>query len=101
MRLRYTASARRHLQYIFDFIAERNPPAARRVITEIRTAATRLSEFPHRGRTGQQSGTRELVVLGTPYIVIYEIWPASEEIVVLAIMHGAQDRGTSSEQIPE
>ncbi|AXK83983.1 hypothetical protein DW352_11020 [Pseudolabrys taiwanensis] len=34
-------------------------------------------------------------------MVIYEIWPASDEIVVLAIMHGAQDRSTYSEQIPE
>lgn len=101
MRLRYTATARRHLQSIFDFIVERNPAAARRVIAEIRAAAKRLCEFPHRGRTGQHAGTRELVVLGTPYLVIYELWPENDEIVVLAVMHGAQDRSHVSEKESE
>lgn len=91
MRLRYSATARRNLQAIFEFIAERNPAAARRVIAEIRAAAGRLRDFPYRGRAGQHLGARELVVLGTPYLIIYEIWQ-NDEIAVLAVMHGAQDR---------
>ena len=37
-------------------------------------AAVRLLEtFPEAGRAGRRAGTRELVVGGTPYVLIYEI----------------------------
>lgn len=35
-----------------------------------------------------QAGTRELVVLGTPYVVVYRIEAAA--VVILRILHGAQ-----------
>jgi plasmid stabilization system protein ParE len=36
MRLRYTVDALAHLEAINDFLSERNPAAARRVIADIR-----------------------------------------------------------------
>jgi plasmid stabilization system protein ParE len=92
MRLRYTVSARLQLRSIFDFIAARNPAAARRILAELQAAARRLLNFPLSGRAGQKPGTRELVVLGTPYLIVYEFWPTEDEIAVLAVLHGAQDR---------
>jgi plasmid stabilization system protein ParE len=56
MRLRYSAAARRHLEAIYDFIAERNPSAAQRVIAEIQASARLLIEFPHMGRAGVFAG---------------------------------------------
>ena len=50
-------------------------------------------EYPslsHIGRPGLSEGTRELVE--PPYIVIYEVDEAADEISVLAVMHGARDR---------
>jgi len=37
---------------------------------------------------GRVAGTRELVVVGTPYIVVYRIEPAA--VVILRVLHGAQ-----------
>jgi plasmid stabilization system protein ParE len=42
MRLRYSAAARRHIEQIFSFLAERNPAAARRIVAEIRSSARLL-----------------------------------------------------------
>jgi plasmid stabilization system protein ParE len=50
----------------------------------------RLANQPGLGRAGRLEGTRELVVIGTPYIVAYRV--TSTEIDVLTILHGAQRR---------
>lgn len=42
------------------------------------------------GRPGVVAGTRELVE--RPYIIVYEIREAQDEMIVLGIFHGAQDR---------
>jgi len=91
MRLRYTTEALTHLEAINDFISERNPAAARRIAAEIRTAAQRLSEFPHIGRAGDAVGTRQWVVRRSPYLIIYEVDQAADEILVIGVFHGAQD----------
>jgi toxin ParE1/3/4 len=91
MRLRYTADALAHLQNIYDFLAERNPLAARRIAADIRAASDRLCDFPHLGRKGDVSGTHEWVVRGSPYLVVYEVDEPNAEIRVLAVFHGAQN----------
>jgi toxin ParE1/3/4 len=40
------------------------------------------------GRSGRVSGTRELVIPNTPFVVAYAI--ARDRIVILATYHGAQ-----------
>ena len=47
-----------------------------------------LLDFPLIGRPGRVPGTRELVVLRTPYIVAYRI--AGHDIEILAVLHGAR-----------
>jgi plasmid stabilization system protein ParE len=93
MRLRFSTEAREHLASIYDYIKDRSPVAAAQVILRIRLAAARLTEFPRMGRVGQLEGTHEWVVRGLPYIIVYEIGTTDpDEIVVLGIFHGAQDR---------
>ena len=70
------------------YIAERNPRAALNMSDLIDAATTRLIDHPNLGRPGRVTGTRELVVTGTPYVVIYRVEIASVEI--LRLMHGAQ-----------
>jgi plasmid stabilization system protein ParE len=48
-------------------------------------------ELTHMGRPGLIAGTREL--LEYPYIIVYRVDLARDEIVIVSIVHGAQDRG--------
>jgi plasmid stabilization system protein ParE len=64
-----------------------------RVAARIRDAADSLRYFPESGRIGDSPGTREKVVHGFPYIIVYEVrLEQPGEIVVLAVFHGAQRR---------
>jgi toxin ParE1/3/4 len=48
-----------------------------------------LQKFPHRGRPGRKTSTRELVIPNLPYVVIYRI---REQIIeITRILHGAQN----------
>jgi len=47
-------------------------------------------ELTHMGRPGLVEGTREL--LEWPYIIAYRVDEVREEIVVVSVAHGAQDR---------
>jgi plasmid stabilization system protein ParE len=92
VKLPFTARAYRHLQSIDEFLFDRNPIAARSVAARI-LALDMLASFPDAGRPGRSSGTREWVVRGLPYIIVYEVLPeALDGLVVLGIFHAAQDR---------
>ena len=61
-------------------------PTVRRIYAEIKE----LSRLPVRGRMGRELGTRELILTGLPYIVVFRANDARVEI--LRIFHGRQDR---------
>lgn len=75
----------RHIAYI----SERNPRAGLKVGNLIDAATIRLERFPLSGRPGRAAGSRELVIVGTPFVAIYRIFGDSVE--VLRLLHGAQD----------
>ena len=54
----------------------------------ITASVLRLAEMPAAGRPGRVSGTRELVVPGTRYIVAYRV--RNNVLEVLRVMHGAR-----------
>jgi len=90
VRIRYSPESLRDLANIYEYIAERNPYAASRVLARIRAAINLLSEFPRIGHAGRAPDTREWVVKGLPYIIVHEL--RDNELTILAIFHGAQDR---------
>jgi toxin ParE1/3/4 len=70
-------------------IAEDNPAAAQRVALHvIRNVEELLAANPSIGRWGRVSGTRELVIPQTPYIVPYRV--RNNRIEVLRVYHGAR-----------
>jgi plasmid stabilization system protein ParE len=93
MTLRYTRRSQRHLDAIAKYISERDPAAAQRVGARIRESVELLDGFPNMGRDGQLFGTRELIVPGLPYIVVYRAERGREPAVaILGVYHGAQLR---------
>jgi len=91
--LQFSARARSQLLAIEAYISERNPAAAVRVGAAVRDAAEVLRYFPFAGREGRSEGTREWVVRGYPYILVYEVGFATPEtVMILGVFHGVQDR---------
>jgi toxin ParE1/3/4 len=89
MRLRFTRLATDDLDDVFTFVAARDGEAAATdVLGRIDKAIAGLIMFPERGRSGRLSGTRELIVPTTPFLVAYRV--RGREIVILAIIHGAR-----------
>jgi len=89
VRIRWTRRYLKELVAIADYIGERNPQAAARIVNEIHTKTNKLlSANPFIGRVGEIKGTRELVIPGTPYIVAYRV--RDSEVDILFVQHGAR-----------
>ena len=86
----WTENAKADLAAIFSYIIGDDPGAAEGVLTKIDLAVSRLEDQPKIGRPGRVHQTRELVVVGTPYIVVYEIDEAQAIAHVLTVRHGAR-----------
>ena len=92
MKLRYTAEAHEHIRSIGRYIAKDKPLAAQSVVRRIRVAAERLRRNPGIGHEGADPETLEWVVVGLPYIIVYEVRPERDEVWVIAVFHDAQLR---------
>lgn len=90
MTVNWQATARADVVRLVQYIAEENPIAARRMARELVMAGDSLEVFPRRGRAGRVPGTRELVTV-QPYVIVYEV-TASDDVEILSVWHGAQDR---------
>jgi addiction module RelE/StbE family toxin len=86
--LSWTHSAIHDLTDAGNFIAEDNPKAAREAAGRVREAVEYLLDHPSLGRGGRLRGTRELVVSGTPFIIVYRI--RMDTIQVLRVLHHAR-----------
>ncbi|MDX8526875.1 type II toxin-antitoxin system RelE/ParE family toxin [Mesorhizobium sp. MSK_1335] len=73
---------------IFTHIEADNPVAAIAMDERIAAAIGRLQDFPESGRPGRLAPTRELVIVGTPYVVAYQL--TENAVRILRVLHGAQ-----------
>ena len=78
------------LQEIRAYVARDKPQAAERLATRIVAVVEALRNHPRLGRAGTEPGIRELVIGGTPYIVLYRV--LVKRVVISTIWHGAQRR---------
>ena len=88
MRVEWTSFALTNASEIYEYIREDNAIAAIRVLRSIRSATEVLRKQPLLGRPGRITGTRELVVTGLPYVILYEV--RDEHVEVLSVLHGKQ-----------
>jgi toxin ParE1/3/4 len=86
--INWTPLAESEAGEIHRYIAADNTAAADRQLHLVLESIQGLSLFPEKGRAGRVHSTRELVVPGTPYIVVYRLKVAG--IQILSILHGAR-----------
>ena len=89
MRLRWTSAAADDLENIADYLFEKTPENAARLIRELYDAPSALKSFPNRGRAGKNEGTRELVMPSLPYIIVHQV--RGDTVHIVRILHSSQD----------
>ena len=91
MQLQWTEPAAQDLDKIEEYISRENSPivAIEVVLRVIETVETILPTHPRAGRIGRVTDTRELIVEGVPFIVIYR-QVSSDRLQVIRVLHDAQ-----------
>ena len=84
----WSERALRRLNAIRVYIAQDKPIAAESLARRIVAIAEALRRHPNLGRLGAREGLRELIVAGTPYVVVYRI--RRRRVVIATIWHAAQ-----------
>jgi toxin ParE1/3/4 len=85
----WTRRASRHLRAAFDYWnRESSPASADLMLDRIFSAVDLVERYPGAGRPGRIPGTRELVIVPTPFLIAYRIRRGTIEI--LALLHGAR-----------
>ena len=89
MKIAWSPEAIEDLVSLRAYIAEDNPAAARRTVQHIVESIEQLlPDNPRIGRAGRVPGTRELVILRSPYIVPYRLQRTT--IQILRVYHAAR-----------
>ena len=98
MQLKWTELADIDLDKIEAHIAQQNSPivAIDVVMNIIDSAHLILPDHPRAGRQGRVKNTRELVIDGIPFIVIYREHISTNCIEILRVLHDAQQWPTAN-----
>lgn len=90
--LRWTEEAVRWLHDIFNYIADDNPEAARKVVAGIYDQAQMLKTFPHIGYKYKDDPNGEIrILVYGHYRIAYLI--EHEAVEILGVFHGAMEIG--------
>jgi toxin ParE1/3/4 len=88
VKLRWTRLARADVDAAHEYVTIDSASAADQFLERIVQATGVLVRHPMAGRTGRIPGTCELVLAGTPWIVVYKVRRGF--IDILAVLHGAR-----------
>ncbi len=92
MKLKWTDLANADLDQVQAYISQENSiiVAIDVVLKIINRAGLILSNNPEAGRLGRVRNTRELVISGIPFIVIYRKVQSRQRVEILRVLHDAQ-----------
>ncbi len=91
MQVVWSRNAINNITAIRAYIAEDDPSAASRIAARILEAGNALEVFPDRGRGSDLLNFRELIVVGTPYVLVYQV--VGETVEIASIWHTSQNWG--------
>ena len=89
MRVRWTPAAADDLENIANYLFEKTPENAARLIREIYAVPSSVARFPRSGRVGTKEGTREWVMPSLPYIIVYKV--EGTTVNVVRVLHSSQN----------
>jgi toxin ParE1/3/4 len=92
MKVVYGECARRDIASIFDTIAAKNAPAARRVEALIRVKCERLTDFPFTGAATDTPNVFRLPLVRYPYAIFYRVDPNRDIVEIARVIHGARSK---------
>ena len=88
MQVQYTRLAISDLTQAYKYISSDSLPNARLTIGRIEKSIETLLSYPLLGKKGRVAGTREFVVVNTPFVVIYRVKVGVLQI--LSILHASK-----------
>lgn len=88
MQIKWEEDAISDLINLRNYIKKDNPTAAKKIANKILKSIKSLIEHPLLGSAGRIHKTRELVIPGSQYTVIYK--PEAESITILRVFHQSQ-----------
>ena len=89
MQVHYAADADEDMRNIIRFGIENDLPDPLAYVRALRCRTMRMATIKHPGRKGRVEGTREWVLTGTPYIVVYV--ERADGFEVWRVLHGSQE----------
>jgi len=90
MKVEWTDTAEKHIDNIYNYIAQSSPIYAKRVVDRITRRSVQISSFPLSGRKVPEIEMNQIrEVIEGSYRIIYYIKP--DQIDILAVIHGAQN----------
>ena len=85
MKIKLTKLAAQDLQSTKDYIGQDKPNAALVVMKRVVEAIENIVTFPSMGRAGRVPHTKELVVSGTPLIIVYQV--KQDTLYIVRVIH--------------
>lgn len=85
MQVRWLKKALNNLDCEATYIAQDNPVAAQKVVKTIMDTVALLADQPAMGAPGRITGTRELVVPDTRYLIPYRV--KNGQVEILRVFH--------------
>jgi len=86
MKLRWTPRAVADLEEISDYLVAASPQAWEHLLQRLERLSEAILDFPLMGKAGLVPGTREFVVSGTPYILVFQV--KDEAVVIVSVRDG-------------
>lgn len=100
MKVHWTDTAEGHLDAVYAHIAQDSPEYARHMVDRLTRRSQQIAEFPFSGRRVPEYDVDQIrEVIEGSFRIIYHI--KSDQIDVLAVIHGARDVLGRSEQEDE
>lgn len=73
MHVRLSDKAEADLKDMKDYLEPRSPQGLDRILSAIFTTLSQLESFPFLGRKGRRTGTHEISVPRTPFLIVYVV----------------------------